>query len=93
MKTTLSRPRDGFGSGLGALAAMLGSAVGLGNIWKFPYLTGENGGAAFVLTYLACVVLVGLPVMVAEDPVAAVVLGAGRVLDDLGLLRSSTVRY
>ena len=69
MKTTLSRPRDGFGSGLGALAAMLGSAVGLGNIWKFPYLTGENGGAAFVLTYLACVLLVGLPVMVAENAI------------------------
>lgn len=69
MKTSLPRPRDGFGTGLGALAAMVGSAVGLGNIWKFPYLTGENGGAAFVLTYLVCVIVVGLPVMVAEHAI------------------------
>lgn len=67
MKTT--KGREGFGTGLGALAAMVGSAVGLGNIWKFPYLTGENGGAAFVVTYLICVVLVGLPVMVAEHAI------------------------
>lgn len=46
--------------------AAIGSAVGLGNIWKFPYMTGENGGAAFVLVYLACVVLIGLPIMMAE---------------------------
>lgn len=64
-----SSSRDGFATGLGALAAMIGSAVGLGNIWKFPYLTGENGGAAFVLTYLICVVLVGIPVMVAEHAI------------------------
>jgi len=46
--------------------AAAGSAVGLGNIWKFPYITGENGGGAFVLVYLACVALVGLPVMMSE---------------------------
>ena len=46
--------------------AAAGSAVGLGNIWKFPYITGENGGGAFVLIYIACVALVGLPIMVAE---------------------------
>ena len=46
--------------------AAIGSAVGLGNIWKFPYMTGENGGAAFVLIYLACVVFIGLPIMMAE---------------------------
>lgn len=46
--------------------AATGSAVGLGNIWRFPYLTGENGGAAFVLVYLMCVVLVGIPIMMAE---------------------------
>ena len=46
--------------------AATGSAVGLGNIWKFPYITGENGGGAFVLVYLACLVLIGLPVMMAE---------------------------
>jgi NSS family neurotransmitter:Na+ symporter len=59
-------PRDAFASTLGAFAATVGSAVGLGNIWKFPYLTGSNGGAAFVLTYLLAVALVGLPVMVVE---------------------------
>lgn len=69
MKHPQTQPRDGFGTGLGALAALVGSAVGLGNIWKFPYLTGENGGAAFVLTYLVCVVLVGIPVMVAEHAI------------------------
>ncbi|UCH54048.1 MAG: sodium-dependent transporter, partial [Pseudomonadota bacterium] len=46
--------------------AAAGSAVGLGNIWKFPYLAGENGGGAFVLVYLACVLVVGLPIMMAE---------------------------
>ena len=46
--------------------AAAGSAVGLGNIWKFPYITGENGGGAFVLIYLACVAFVGLPIMMAE---------------------------
>lgn len=58
--------RDGFNSVLGAFAATLGSAIGLGNIWKFPYLTGTNGGAAFVFAYLFCVLLVGLPILVAE---------------------------
>ena len=55
--------RDGFTTGMGVLAATLGSAVGLGNIWKFPYLTGENGGAAFILVYIIATLLVGLPVM------------------------------
>jgi NSS family neurotransmitter:Na+ symporter len=58
--------RDGFTSGFGVLAATLGSAVGLGNIWKFPYLTGANGGAGFLLVYLVATLLVGLPVMIAE---------------------------
>jgi NSS family neurotransmitter:Na+ symporter len=48
------------------ILAVSGSAVGLGNIWKFPYITGENGGGAFVLVYLACIVAIGLPVMMAE---------------------------
>jgi NSS family neurotransmitter:Na+ symporter len=61
-----SETRDAFASTIGAFAATLGSAIGLGNIWKFPYLTGSNGGAAFVLTYLLAVALVGIPVMVIE---------------------------
>lgn len=48
------------------IMAATGSAVGLGNIWKFPYITGENGGGAFVLVYLLCILLLGIPVMVAE---------------------------
>ncbi|SHK07014.1 sodium-dependent transporter [Paramaledivibacter caminithermalis] len=58
--------RDTFGSRLGILAAAAGSAIGLGNIWKFPYITGKNGGAAFILVYLVCITLIGLPVMVSE---------------------------
>ena len=50
----------------GFILAAAGSAVGLGNIWKFPYITGTNGGGWFVLIYLACIVLVGLPILVAE---------------------------
>jgi neurotransmitter:Na+ symporter, NSS family len=58
--------RDGFTSGLGVILATLGSAIGLGNIWKFPSLTGMNGGAAFLMIYLACTLIVGLPVMISE---------------------------
>lgn len=58
--------REGFTTTLGVLAATLGSAVGLGNIWKFPSLTGQNGGAAFVFVYMICVALIGLPVMISE---------------------------
>lgn len=59
--------RDAFTTGLGVLAATVGSAVGLGNIWKFPSLVGQNGGAAFIAIYLACTVFVGLPVMISEQ--------------------------
>jgi NSS family neurotransmitter:Na+ symporter len=58
--------RDNFGSKFGILAAAAGSAVGLGNIWKFPYVTGQNGGGAFLLIYLACVFMLGVPVMLSE---------------------------
>lgn len=58
--------RDNFGTRLGLLAAAAGSAVGLGNIWKFPYITGKNGGAAFILVYLICIVIIGVPVMLSE---------------------------
>ncbi|MYN11770.1 sodium-dependent transporter [Pusillimonas sp. TS35] len=66
MTTTSAPKRDGFSSGFGVLAATLGSAVGLGNIWKVPYLTGANGGAGFLVLYLAATLLIGLPVMMAE---------------------------
>ena len=58
--------RVSFGSRIGAILAAAGSAVGLGNIWRFPYETGNHGGAAFILIYLACVLVLGLPIMIAE---------------------------
>lgn len=58
--------RDSFGSRFGVIAATAGSAVGLGNIWRFPYITGENGGGAFLLVYLGFILLIGIPVMISE---------------------------
>lgn len=58
--------RDKFSNRLGFVAAAAGSAVGLGNIWKFPYETGENGGAAFLLIYILCTLIIGFPIMVGE---------------------------
>jgi NSS family neurotransmitter:Na+ symporter len=58
--------RDGFGSKLGAILALAGSAVGLGNIWKFPYEVGTNGGAAFLFVYIGFTILLGMPVMLSE---------------------------
>ncbi|WP_408955999.1 sodium-dependent transporter [Natroniella sp. ANB-PHB2] len=58
--------RENWTSKLGFILAAAGSAVGLGNIWRFPYVTGENGGAAFLLIYLIAIILIGYPVMVAE---------------------------
>jgi NSS family neurotransmitter:Na+ symporter len=55
-----------WSSRMAFILAVTGSAVGLGNIWKFPYVAGENGGGAFVLVYLFCVVLIGMPVMMSE---------------------------
>ena len=55
-----------WSSKLSFILAATGSAVGLGNIWKFPYITGENGGGAFVLVYLACIAVIGIPIMMAE---------------------------
>ena len=76
--------RDSFGSGFGVLVAMAGSAVGLGNLWRFPYLVGTNGGAAFIIIYLAFVLLLALPIMYSEFIIGrrsqANVFGAYRVL-------------
>ncbi len=58
--------RDNFSSKFGVIAAAAGSAVGLGNIWRFPYVLGENGGGAFLLVYLAFIFGIGLPVMLSE---------------------------
>ena len=76
----MQQSREVWGSKLGFILAAAGSAIGLGNIWKFPYITGENGGASFVLVYLICIAVIGLPVLIAEiligrttqrDPVGA----------------------
>ena len=58
--------RANFGSKLGVILASAGSAVGLGNIWRFPFETGNHGGAAFILIYLVCVLILGIPIMIAE---------------------------
>ncbi len=77
--------RGSFASNFGFMMAAVGSAVGLGNIWKFPYITGEYGGGAFVLVYLVCIAAVGLPLMYAE-----LIIGRRGGRDILGALRNLT---
>ncbi|MDZ7623358.1 MAG: sodium-dependent transporter [Ignavibacteriaceae bacterium] len=62
----MDQNREKWGSKIGFVLAAAGSAIGLGNIWKFPYIAGENGGASFVLVYLICIAIIGLPVLIAE---------------------------
>jgi len=64
--TNNSNIRANFGTKLGVILATAGSAVGLGNVWRFPYMTGQNGGAVFILIYVVCVLLLGIPCMVSE---------------------------
>lgn len=77
-------PREQWASRAGFVLATLGCAVGLGNIWRFAYVAGENGGAAFLLAYVACVAAIGLPAMLAEF-----VLGSRARLDVVGAFSSS----
>ena len=58
--------REKFGSKIGAVLAAAGSAVGLGNIWRFPVETGQNGGAAYIIIYIACIIILGIPIMMSE---------------------------
>ena len=58
--------RGGFGGKLAAILAAAGSAIGLGNIWRFPYITSEHGGGAFIIIYLCCILFLGLPLLIAE---------------------------
>ena len=59
-------PRSTWTNRWAFILVTIGSAVGLGNIWKFPYMAGSQGGSAFVLVYLFCVLLIGLPLLMAE---------------------------
>lgn len=74
--------RDSFGSKFGVIAATAGSAIGLGNIWRFPYVVGENGGGAFLLIYLTFVVAIGIPVMMSEF-----IIGRGAQLNPVGAFK------
>ena len=80
---TKSHVRSQWKSQVGFVLAAAGSAIGLGNIWKFPYICGENGGGLFVLVYLACIFLVGLPIMTAE-----VLIGRATRQSPVGAFRS-----
>lgn len=62
----MGEKRDSFGSKFGVLVALTGSAVGLGNMWRFPYLVGTNGGAAFIILYLICLLVISMPLMITE---------------------------
>ncbi len=94
--------RATFGGRISAVLVAAGSAVGLGNIWRFPYIAGENGGGAFLLIYLGCILLMGLPLMVSEFSIGASTrknaVGAYRQLDKrwtglgyLGVLSSALI--
>lgn len=85
MQATVDRGH--WNSRLGFVLAAAGSAIGLGNIWRFPYVTGENGGAAFVVVYLGCVLLVGLPLLITE-----IALGRHSGKDPVGAFRFATPR-
>jgi NSS family neurotransmitter:Na+ symporter len=89
------KPREHWSSRTGFVMAAVGSAVGLGNMWRFSYLTAENGGAAFVVLYLVVTLLVGLPVLLAElvvgrgsqrSPIRALVHYGGRAWTPLGFV-------
>jgi NSS family neurotransmitter:Na+ symporter len=62
----MQQPREVWSSKVGFILAAAGSAVGLGNIWRFPYVLGENGGAAFLFVYLGCIIIIGVPVLIGE---------------------------
>lgn len=82
MSDSITCGRDGFSSKFGIICATAGSAIGLGNIWRFPYVVGENGGGAFILVYLAFILLLGIPVMLSE-----LVIGRRGQLNTFGTFR------
>ncbi len=84
---TREQPKNLWRSRWGFILAATGSAVGLGNIWKFPYITGEYGGGAFVLMYLGCILAIGIPVMMTEIAIGR--RGRGSPLDAIARLVGS----
>ncbi len=80
--------REHWGNKLGFILAAAGSAVGLGNIWKFPYIAGENGGAAFIIIYLICILIIGLPVLIAE-----ILLGRNSQLGPISTFRQLASKH
>lgn len=78
-----SNQREQWGSKLGFILAAAGSAIGLGNIWRFPYEAGQNGGAAFILVYLICAAVIGIPVLIGE-----ILIGRTSQKDPVGAFRS-----
>ena len=78
----MEQKREKWGSKTGFILAAAGSAIGLGNIWKFPYIAGENGGASFVIVYLICIAIIGLPVLIAE-----ILIGRTTQRDPVGAFR------
>ena len=80
----MEQPRDRWSSRMGFVLAAAGSAIGLGNLWKFPFITWSNNGGAFVLVYLLCVIAVGLPIMMAE-----ILIGRRTQKSPVGALREA----
>ena len=62
----MSHTREHWGSRLGFILAAVGSAIGLGVLWKFPYTVGNNGGGLFLFTYFICIIAIGIPVLIGE---------------------------
>ncbi len=83
MQLDQNATRENWGSKLGFILAAAGSAIGLGNIWRFPYVLGENGGFAFLLIYIICVIVVGLPIMGGE-----MVIGRGSKRNPFGAFKA-----
>ncbi|MEE9466428.1 MAG: sodium-dependent transporter, partial [Candidatus Neomarinimicrobiota bacterium] len=79
----MTKPREHWGSKFGFILAAAGSAVGLGNIWKYPHMAGQNGGGAFTMVYLICILVVGLPILLAE-----ISIGRRTQLNPVGAFKS-----
>jgi NSS family neurotransmitter:Na+ symporter len=82
------KPRESWGSNIGFILAAVGSCIGIGNIWRFPYIAGENGGAAFILIYLAFVIILGIPVLYAEF-----LLGSSTKANPVGAFKTLTPKF